>query len=150
MNTDKIIPVNREHLLLMQVLCWLAPGIVMTRKGILAMLAVNELHPERVWWLTLIAVAVVVCFSLMFNNFIIRYTNRILSFPERKKSLFAFFDLKGYVLIIFMIGLGISLKYIPGMPVEFFAGFYPGLGLALSIAGIRYLVSWCQAVKNKV
>ena len=27
MNTDRIIPVNREHLLLMQVLCWLGPGI---------------------------------------------------------------------------------------------------------------------------
>ncbi len=148
MNTDKIIPVNREHLLLMQVLCWLAPGIVITRKGILAMLTVNELHPERVWWLTLIAVAVVVCFSLMFNNFIIRYTNRILSFSERKKSLFAFFDVKGYILIIFMMGLGISLKFIPGMPAEFFAGFYPGLGLALSIAGIRYLISWCRAIKK--
>lgn len=27
MNTDRILPVNREHLLLMQVLCWLGPGI---------------------------------------------------------------------------------------------------------------------------
>ena len=24
MNTDRILPVNKEHLLLMQVLCWLA------------------------------------------------------------------------------------------------------------------------------
>ena len=82
----------------------------------------------------------------MFNNFIKRYTTRILSFPERKKSLFAFFDLHGYVLIFFMMGLGISLKHIPSMPVEFFAAFYPGLGTALSIAGIRYLVSWCKAI----
>lgn len=28
MNTDRIIPVNCEHLLLMQVLVWLAPGMV--------------------------------------------------------------------------------------------------------------------------
>ena len=73
-------------------------------------------------------------------------TDRILNFPERKKSLFAFFDLRGYVLIIFMMGLGISLKHIPCLPVEFFAAFYPGLGTALSIAGIRYLVSWFQAI----
>jgi len=32
------------------------------------------------------------------------------------------------------------------MPVEFFAGFYPGLGTALSIAGIRYFISWCKAI----
>ena len=146
MNTNCIIPVNKEHLLLMQVLCWLAPGIVITKKGVMAMLTVADTAPQRVWWLTLIAVAVMVCFSLMFNNFIKRYTARILHFPERKKSLFAFFDLKGYILILFMMGLGISLKYIPGMPAEFFAGFYPGLGIALSIAGVRFFHSWCRQI----
>ena len=146
MNTDNILPVNREHLLLMQVLVWLAPGIVITRKGILALLQVAETYPERVWWLTLIAVAVAVTFSLMFNSFIKRYTERILTFPERRKSLFSFLDLHGYILITFMMCLGIGLKYVPGMPAEFFAGFYPGLGIALSIAGIRYLYSWCKAV----
>lgn len=148
MNTDRFIPVNREHLLLMQVLFWLAPGIVILKKGIVALLSVCEAHPERVWWLVLIAVAVVVAFLMMFRNFVNRYTARILNFPERRKSLFAFFDLRGYVLIVFMMGLGISLKHIPCMPTEFFAGFYPGLGTALSIAGVRYLVSWCKAIRK--
>lgn len=130
----------------MQVLVWLAPGIVITRKGIMALLTVTETHPERVWWLVVIAVTVVVLFSLMFNNFIKRYTARILNFPERKKSLFAFLDLHGYILITFMMCLGIALKYILGMPEEFFAVFYPGLGLALSIAGVRYLVSWYKEI----
>ena len=146
MNTDPIIPVNKEHLLLMQVLCWLAPGIKILITGIQAIMQVHAGHPERVWWLCLIAAAVAVGFSMMFDNFIRRYTARILNFPERKKSLFAFFDLHGYVLIFFMMGLGISLKHIPYMPVEFFAGFYPGLGTALSVAGIRYLVSWFQTI----
>lgn len=148
MQTDQIIPVNKEHLLLMQVLCWLAPGIVILKKGTQAMLAVHAATPERVWWLCAIAATVAVAFSLMFNNFVKRYTARILDFPTRKKSLFAFFDLRGYILIIFMMCLGISLKYIPGMPAEFFAGFYPGLGTALSIAGVRYLVSWWQAFRS--
>ena len=146
MKDNTFLPVNREHLLLMQVLVWLAPGIVITRKGIMALLTVAETHPGRVWWLVAIAVTVVVLFSLMFNNFIKRYTVRILSFPERKKSLFAFLDLHGYILITFMMCLGIALKYIPGLPAEFIAGFYPGLGLALSIAGVRYLVSWFQTI----
>lgn len=148
MNTDNILPVRREHLLLMQVLCWLAPGIVIMRKGILSLTAVAAANPQRLWWLIAIAVVVAVLFSLMFNSFILRYTNRILSFPERKKSLFAFFDLKGYILIFFMMALGISLKYIPCLPVEFFAAFYPGLGLALTIAGIRFFCSWCKQVSE--
>ena len=146
MNTDRILPVNREHLLLMQVLCWLGPGIKVLTTGIQAMLYVNTTHLERVWWLMLIAIMVTITFSLMFNNFIKRYTARILNFPERKKSLFAFFDAHGYIMIAFFMCLGIGLKFIPGMPVEFFAGFYPGLGTALSIAGIRYFISWCKAI----
>lgn len=146
MNTDRILPINKEHLLLMQVLCWLAPGVKILITGVQSVQKVQAVHPERVWWLCLIAVAVAVCFSLMFDSFSRRYTARILNFPERKKSLFAFFDLRGYVLIIFMMGLGISLKHIPCMPVEFFASFYPGLGTALSIAGVRYLVSWCKTM----
>ena len=149
MNTDRILPVNREHLLLMQVLCWLGPGVKIFTTGVKAMAEVSSHHSGRVWWLVLIAVAVAVAFSLMFNNFVKRYTRRILDFPERKKSLFAFFDLHGYILILFMMGLGISLKFIPGMPVEFFAGFYPGLGAALSIAGLRYFISWIKAVRKR-
>ena len=146
MNTDKIIPVDREHLLLMLMLFWLAPGVKILITGIQAMRSVAEATPERLWWLCVIAVAVAIGFSLMFNNFIKRYTARILNFEERKKSLFAFFDLHGYLLIIFMMGLGISLKFIPGVPTEFFAGFYPGLGTALVIAGIRFFASWWQVV----
>ncbi|MBR1928296.1 MAG: hypothetical protein IJ834_00940 [Paludibacteraceae bacterium] len=144
MNTDKIIPVHKQHLLLMQVLCWLAPGIKIFITGIKALQQVNIENPQRVWWLMLIAIAVVISFSLMFNNFVKRYTARILDFKEEKKSLFAFFDLHGYILIFFMMGLGISLKFIPFIPIEFFAGFYPGLGAALTIAGIRYFVSWLR------
>lgn len=143
--TDRILPVNKKHLLLMQVLCWLGPGIKILITGIQALLQVHRTTPERLWWLCVIAGAVAVCFSLMFNNFVKRYTARILSFPERKKSLFAFFDAHGYILIIFMMGLGISLKFLPFIPVEFFACFYPGLGTALSIAGLRFLFSWFRS-----
>ena len=146
MNTYKILPVNREHLLLMQVLCWLGPGIKILITGCKALHEVQVSNPERIWWLSIIAVVVAISFSFMFNNFIKRYTERILTFPERKKSLFAFFDLHGYILIFLMMGLGISLKFIPGMPIEFFAGFYPGLGTALTIAGCRFFISWTKVV----
>lgn len=44
-----------------------------------------------------------------------------------------------------MISLGISLKFIPGVPAEFFASFYCGLGPALIAAGARFLSSWIKA-----
>ena len=148
MDTDKIIPVNREHLLLMQVLVWFAPGVKILLTGIKAMLSVAVITPNRVLWLCLIAFLVVMVFSLMFNSFVKRYTARILNFAARKKSIFAFFDAHGYILITFMMCLGISLKFIPFIPTEFFACFYPGLGLALIIAGVRYFISWISALNS--
>lgn len=41
-----------------------------------------------------------------------------------------------------MITLGITLKYIPGIPESFFAWFYMGLGPGLLSAGIRFLIRW--------
>ncbi len=148
MTLNNILPVKPHHLLLMQVLCWLAPGIKIFITGVKALCGVAAAHPDRVWWLAVVAVAVAVSFSLMFNNFVNRYTRRILDFAEERKSLLAFLDLRGYLLIAFMMGLGIGLKHLPGMPVEFFARFYPGLGIALAIAGCRFLYSWFKACKN--
>lgn len=145
MNTDKIIPVPKRTLLLMLFLCWAGPGVKIFVTGLQNLCMVSSVHPERLWWLLTIAVAVVVAFTLMFRNFVSRYTQRVLSFPQERKSLFAFFDLRGYLLIIFMMGLGISLKFIPGMPAEFFAAFYPGLGLALIMAGCRFLWSYFKS-----
>ena len=130
----------------MQTLCWAGPGIKVLITGLQNLSIVDAVHPERVWWNGLIAVVVAITFTLMFRNFVQRYTHRILSFPTQKKSLFAFFNLRGYIFIFFMMGLGISLKFIPGMPAEFFASFYPGLGTALIIAGFKFLNSWRKAV----
>ncbi|MBQ9653389.1 MAG: hypothetical protein IJV32_04110 [Bacteroidales bacterium] len=43
------------------------------------------------------------------------------------------------------MSLGISLKFIPGVPNEFFASFYPGLGTALIVAGATFLANWTNA-----
>ena len=67
-----------------------------------------------------------------------------MALPEKKKSILAFLPVKGWILVIFMMCLGISLIFIPGIPTEFFASFYPGLGTALIVAGARFLASWLK------
>jgi len=62
-----------------------------------------------------------------------------------KSGIIAFLSTKGYILIIFMMCLGISLKFIPGVPTEFFASFYCGLGPALIIAAAQFLSRWVEA-----
>lgn len=51
--------------------------------------------------------------------------------------------------VIIWLALGISLKFIPGIPTEFFASFYPGLGTALIVAGATFLAGWIKAESRK-
>ena len=84
---------------------------------------------------------VLIGFLFMFRRVIDKHCRRILSYPEEKKSIFLFFDLKGYLLMAFMMGLGITLRAIDKIPISFFAAFYTGLGTALMLGGIRFFLS---------
>lgn len=63
-------------------------------------------------------------------------------------SILVFLPVRGWGLVIFMMCLGISLKFIPGVPTEFFASFYCGLGPALITAGAQFLSKWIEAGKE--
>ena len=71
-----------------------------------------------------------------------KYSERIQALPGPKEPIYKTFNLKGYLIIAFMISLGIALEYIPGIPDSFFAWFYMGLGPGLLSAGIRFLIRW--------
>ena len=45
----------------------------------------------------------------------------------------------GWILIAGMACLGVSLKFIPGLPAEFIASFYSGLGPMLILAACRFI-----------
>lgn len=143
MNTDTILPVAKRHLLLANAIVWGAPGVKILVTGIRSYIAVWP--SEHIVWLALGTVCVLAGFLWMFPRIVKRYSDRILAFPQGKKSLLALLPAKGWVLVIFMICLGISLKFIPGIPTEFFASFYPGLGTALVVAGAIFFAKWLEA-----
>ena len=139
---DKILPVAKRHLLLANAIVWGAPGVKILVTGIQSYLAIWP--SKAIVWLALGTVLVLAGFLAMFGRIVKKYSDRILAFPQEKKSLLAFLPLKGWVLVIFMMCLGISLKFIPDIPTEFFASFYPGLGTALIVAGATFLTKWLQ------
>ncbi len=143
MNADKILPVAKRHLLLANAIVWGAPGIKILVTGIQSYLA---LWPSKsIVWLAVGTVLVLAGFVWMFNRIVKKYADRILDFPQQKKSILAFLPVKGWILVIFMMCLGISLKHIPGVPTEFFASFYCGLGPALIVAAAQFLDRWIKA-----
>mgnify|MGYP003301074863 CR=1 FL=1 len=133
---------KKEHLYVVAAAIWGIPGIIISIKGISAYLIQSS---GNLWWLFLVTIFVSISFFFIFRRIVNRYCARIASLTD-KVGIWETFPVRGWLLLFFMMGLGISLKLIPGIPSEFFAGFYPGLGTALSIAGIRYFVSWGKAL----
>jgi len=110
-------------------------GVVIAVKGIQAYLTMPT---ERLWWLLLITAFVLVGFYLMFRKAVNKYSARIAGLP-RKTTPWQTFPPGGWILIVGMACLGVSLKFIPGLPAEFIASFYSGLGPMLILAACRFI-----------
>lgn len=127
---------NRKHLYVVAAVIWGIPGIIITSKGISAY---GMQTSDNLWWLLLITVAVLTGFFLMFRRIVDRYCDRIAALPDKVK-IWQTFPIKGWILLIFMMSLGIALKHIPGVPSAFTASFYTGLGPMLLLSAVRYLL----------
>lgn len=134
--------VRKIHLLAVNGLMWAAIGTKISITGIRHYLTAPA---EKLWWMIPLSVLVFAGFYLMFTGIVRKYSERIHALPGPKEPIYKTFSLKGYLIIAFMITLGISLKYIPGIPESFFAWFYLGLGPGLLSAGIRFLIRWGKA-----
>ena len=132
--------VKTRHLLAVNGLLWTAIGTKITITGVSHFLQV--IRAESLLWMIPLSLAVFAAFYVMFTGVVRKYSARILAMPEAKTGIWRTFSLKGYLIIAFMIALGITLSHIPGIPSNFFAWFYSGLGPGLLSAGIRFLIRW--------
>ena len=125
--------VNRTTLLLIAGIVWCIAGINILRIGIVT-------YPPYIGIVQLVlSVLIFVAFMMMFRRIVIRHRKRILHLPEERVPFWLFFDKKSYILMIFMMGLGIALRSTGIAPDIFIAVFYTGLGAALTAAGILFI-----------
>ncbi len=68
-----------------------------------------------------------------------RYILRIINLKQDKPCVFAFFDIRGYVLMSFMISMGILISHWPVIPELYKGTFFVSLGLSLLASAIYYL-----------
>lgn len=125
---------NKLFLYLIAAIIWGFPGIMITIKGIREY---TTMPSDELWWLLLITAGVLAGFIIMFRRIVDRYCALIDAEPE-KTTIWHTFPLRGWILIVCMMSLGIALKFMPWIPAEFTASFYSGLGPALVIASVRF------------
>ena len=141
-----MLKIPTKYLLLVNGLMWTVIG---TR---IALIGIDYYHRLKSipWWYFILSAVVFAGFWFMFTGVVRRYSQRIMAMTQPCTSIFRTFSVKGYIIIAFMITLGITLKRIPQIPDSFIAWFYCGLGPGLFSAGIRFIVRWWKAIHTDV
>ncbi len=137
--------VKREYLVLIAAFVWTAAGANILRLGIMAAISV-----AWEWWMALSMVGVFALFMAMFYRIYKKHAKRIYGYDgTRKHCILKFFDLKAYILMAVMMTGGILLRSFHIIPERCVAMFYTGLGTALTIAGVLFLIRFVIDVERR-
>lgn len=79
---------------------------------------------------------------LVFLKVTAKYIYRIDTMDEEMPSIFRMFSPKSYLLIVFMISMGISIKYYNLLPINILSMFLGALGLSLFTSSMHFLRAW--------
>ena len=137
--------VNKHTLLFIAGCVWIIAGANILRIGIVTWL--NDAH----YWLFKAGEATVVFllfFQFVFRRLFVKHSERI-SQKGEKNCPFSFFDIKGWIVMIFMISFGITVRHFQLLPNSFISVFYTGLSSALIITGILFLVKGFREKRKK-
>ena len=121
--TIMIFGVSRKTLMVVAGIVWTVAGVNILRIGIDC-------------WAPVFAAFHYMVFSRMFHKH-----KRRISQKGDSNCLMGFFDARGWIIMVFMITLGVSIRRYELMPLWFIAPFYTGLSSALVLTGIRFLFS---------
>lgn len=91
-------------------------------------------------------------FLLVFRKVSFRYITRIKNLPYERPCMFAFFDFRGYLMMSFMITLGILISHLDIIPELYKGTFFISLGISLLASSVFYIVEGVQFIikKNQV
>ena len=88
-------------------------------------------------------------FKFIFSKMFKKHTKRIINSDLKKHCIFSFFDVKSYIIMGFMIFFGITIRNLEIVNPIYLGSFYMGLGFALFIAGVLFLISFIKFEKTK-
>lgn len=127
--------VNRQVLLITAGIVWIVAGANILRIGITTWLGSSG---NRFIMIGGTVVVFMLFFFFIFKRLFNKHTQRIEQKKE-KNCPFSFFDVKGWIIMTFMIALGITIRRLHLLPDAFIAVFYTGLSIALLSTGILFL-----------
>lgn len=133
--------VNKYWLQLLAGATWTWVGIYLISLA-LGWIFAPEYDAPWKFWIPGIILALLI-YQFGFSRLAIQNSLRIEDIPGEKPCLFAFQEWHNYPLILFMIGLGITLKVYTPIPKPLLGILYIGIGGGLGLASsVYYMTLW--------
>lgn len=126
--------VGKRSLVLISAIVWIMAGFNVLKIGI-------EAYQNYISVVNVIGSIFVfmIFWNMIFKKMVDKNVVRIENMIGEKHNFWVFFDLKSFIIMAFMMTMGISLRVYNLVPEVFIAVFYSGLGTALGLAGVKYL-----------
>lgn len=135
--TQRIFPKVSKRILLFEAgIVWLFASFMLCRKGFIFL---RELDALNVWVVIACVLGGIVFFRVMFLKISSKHIRRIHLLDEDARHIFAFFNIKGYIMMAGMISLGVILRKTGLIPVKPLSYFYFFMGTPLFLSGIRFI-----------
>lgn len=130
---------NKKNLLAIAGVVWMMAGFMVAKLGIQVFL---NLPNYKIISLTSAVMVFYIFFNFIFKKMVKKHKNRISSKERETLCVFSFFDIKSYIIMAFMMGLGITIRSIPSINSACWGPAYIGIGGALFLGGVLFLVEW--------
>jgi hypothetical protein len=136
MDLRKFTPrADKRVLIFLAGLMWCGVGVMLIRYAVtwLSILSITE---QIIFYVIGFSAALLI-HLYGFSRIADKNLKRLLPM-EVKKCVFSFMTWKSYLIVLFMVSLGITLRH-SSLPKQYLSIVYNGIGLALFLSGIKYL-----------
>jgi hypothetical protein len=132
----RLVHVPKNRLILIAGIVWCVAGSMVCLVGLPLEL---RLAPEHLILLPLAAMIFIAFDTLVFSRLVQKHTHRIRSHADDRLPVWRFFNASSWAVMAVMMGGGMTLRLSGLVPDWAIAFFYSGLGLALLLAGFRFV-----------
>jgi uncharacterized membrane protein YidH (DUF202 family) len=137
--------VTRRTLLIILGLFWGFAAYRILRIGIRQL----GMNPYHIWIRTAIGlIGFVIFFRSVFWRVVRRHKRRIMTLAPDRPCVFSFFNWKNYLVMLFMVTMGIVAVKLSHVPPDYLGVFYISLGLSLLASALYNIYHWIRYPKE--
>jgi len=127
--------VSKKTLLIIAGTFWFIAGVVLMFRGIQAIFQSDSVTVVNV---LLTIVGAFLFYRFVFKRVSAKYITRINEMPDVNYPFYKFLNIKSYIMMFLMIGLGVGLRLSGLVPISVLMYFFPIMGSSLLVSALRF------------